>query len=84
MEVKLAYYRKKDWKRYIKIVDDPENMHDTWFDWHKDYEKMKQELTSKGFVIIDIVVDLDELLEFCKFEGIRLDGKARAEFVQQK
>ena len=28
--VKLAYYRKNDWKRFIKIIDDRENMHDTW------------------------------------------------------
>jgi hypothetical protein len=37
--IKLAYYRKKDWKRFVKIIADRESMHDTWHDWHKDFEK---------------------------------------------
>jgi len=27
--VKLAYYRKEDWNRFIDMIDDKESMHDT-------------------------------------------------------
>ena len=82
--IKLAYYRKKDWKRFVKIIDDRERMHDTWYDWHKDFEKTKRNFTNQGFEVVDIVVDLDELKEYCKLRGIKNDGKARSQFVQAK
>ena len=80
--VKLAYYRKKDWKRFLKIISDRESMHDTWYDWHKDFEKVKRDLTNQGFKVDVISVDLDELTEYCKRKGIKIDGKARSQFVQ--
>ncbi len=84
MEVRLAYYRKKDWKRFIKIIDDRESVHDTWRDWHKDFLRVKRELTGRGFKVIDTVVDLNELTAYCKLRGIKNDGSARSKFVQAK
>jgi hypothetical protein len=82
--VKLAYYRKKDWKRFVNIIDDRESMHETWYDWHKGYEKAKRDLINQGFEVVDIVVDLDELMKYCKLKGIKNDGSARSQFVQAK
>ena len=82
--VKLAYYRKKDWKRFVNMIDDRESMHDTWHDWHKAFEKTKRDLINQGFEVIDIIVDLDELTEYCKLRGIENDGSARSQFVQAK
>jgi diphthamide synthase (EF-2-diphthine--ammonia ligase) len=82
--IKLAYYKKKDWKRFVKIIADRESMHDTWHAWNKDYERTKRDLTNQGFDVVDIVVDLDELMEYCRLKGIKNDGKARSQFVQEK
>jgi len=80
--IKLAYYRKKDWKRFLKIIDDRESMHDTWNAWQKDFLKAKNELLEQGFVVDNVEIDLDELINYCKMRGIRNDGKARSQFVQ--
>ena len=82
--IKLAYYRKKDWKRFIKIIDDRESMHDTWNEWHKAFLKTKKDLISQGFEVTDIEVDLNELIKYCEIRGIKKDGKARSQFVQAK
>lgn len=82
--IKLAYYRKKDWRRFLKIIDDRENMHDTWVEWHKDFLKVKNELAAKGLEVIVVEIDLDELTNYCKQRGIKNDGKARSQFVQAK
>lgn len=82
--IKLAYYQKKDWKRFIKIIADRESMHDTWYDWHKAFETTKRGLINQGFEVIDIVVNMDELIEHCKLRGIKNDGNARSQFVQAK
>ncbi len=83
MVINIAYYRKKDWKRFIKIIADRESMHDTWHDWHRDFKETKRDLTSRGFEVFDFVVDLDELEEYCRLRGIKNDGKARAQFVNR-
>ena len=82
--IKLAYYKKKDWKHFIKIIDDRESMHDTWNDWHKAFLKTKKDLISQGFELTDIEIDLNELTNYCKIRGIKNDGKARSQFVQTK
>ena len=82
--IKLAYYRKKDWKRFVKIIADRESMHNTWHEWNKVFEKTKRDLINQGFEVVNIVVDLDELTEYCKLRGIKNDGSARSQFVQAK
>ena len=66
----------------MKTIADRESMHDTWDDWHKDFEKTKRDLTNLGFEVVGVVVDLDELAEYCKLRGLKNDGKARSQFVQ--
>ena len=46
--VNLAYYREEDWERFIRSIDDPESMQNTWKEWHKAYLKAKKELISGG------------------------------------
>lgn len=82
--IKLAYYRKEDWKRFTRIIADRDNMHGNWNDWHKAFQKMKKDLTNQGFQVVEVVVDLDELTEYCKKRGIKNDGRARSMFVQAK
>jgi hypothetical protein len=84
IEIKLAYYRKKDWKRFIETIDDRERMHETWNEWHQAFLKLKQDFISRGFEVTAVKIDLNELIAYCKIRGIKNDGEARSEFVQAK
>ena len=79
--VNLAYYREEDWERFIRSIDDPESMHNTWKEWHEAYLKTKKELIFRGLKVNDFVVDIDELAKYCILQGIKNDGKARSKFV---
>ena len=83
MEVNLAYYRKKDWKKLLSIIDDRDSMHDTWEEWNKSYLEAKRSLTSKGMIVNDYVVDLNKLKEYCTSRGLKINGKARSQFVSK-
>ncbi len=83
MEVNLAYYRKKDWVKFLKIIDDKDSMHDTWNEWHKSYLKAKQGLISNGLIVNEIVVDLNKIKNYCLTKGLKIDGKARSQFVSE-
>lgn len=81
--VNMAFYRSEDWSRLLSIVDDRHVFHDTWEEWHQQYQKSKKQLTSQGFKVKDVVVNLDELISFCFLKGIKNDGEARSRFVTQ-
>ena len=82
--VNLAFYNKKDWKNFLNLIDDRDSMHATWKEWNKAYLKTKETLLSQGFLVREIVVDLDELQNYCLMRGIKIDGKARSQFVSTK
>ena len=82
--IKLAFYKKQDWKRFIEIIDDRETMHETWKQWHKAYLKLRKHFISQGFEVVDIEVDLEELIQYCRLNGLKNDGSARSKFVQTK
>lgn len=82
--IKLAYYRKEDWTRFLNMIDDRESMHDNWEDWYKAFEKSKNDLKKQGFEVENVIVDLDELAYYCLTKRIQNDGKARSAFVIDK
>ena len=82
--VGLACYQKKDWGKFLELIDDKESMHDTWKEWNKAYLRAKENLTSLGLTVKDCVIDLVELETYCKLKGIKNNGKARSLFVSDK
>ncbi|UWX55739.1 hypothetical protein NYZ99_04755 [Maribacter litopenaei] len=84
MEVNLAYYRKKDWKKFLSMIDDRESMFDTWKEWHKSYLMAKKQLSNKGLKVYDVEVDLVKLDHYCRENGLKNIGKTRSQFVSNK
>ena len=60
IEINIAYYEKKEWKRFLQSIDDKDSMHATWKEWHNAYQKIKEELISQDYVGNDFVVNIDE------------------------
>jgi len=82
-KVKLAYYREKEWNRFLDLIDDRESQYENWEDWHKAFLKTKMELISQGLHVVDFIVDIDKLQNFCNERGIKNNGKTRSEFTAQ-
>lgn len=81
MEVNLAFYRKKDWKKFLTMIDDRDSMFDTWKEWHKSYLKTKKELSVYGLKVNDVEVDIAKLDKYCQENGLKNNGKTRSQFV---
>lgn len=84
MEVNLAFYRKKDWKKFLAMIDDRESMFDTWKEWHNSYLRTKKELSSNGLKVNHVQVDLNELGQYCCENGLKNNGRTRSQFVSHK
>ena len=83
MVIKLGYYRKEDWEKFISIIDDKESMHSSWYKWHESYSKAKKDLEKQGFTVIKTVIDLDKLIKFCSEKKCKNTGLVRSQFIQQ-
>ena len=79
--VNLAYYKKEDWDRFIRSIDDRESMDKTWEEWHKNFLKTKTSLAITGFQVNEVHVDIDKLTKYCRKKGIKNDGRPRSQFV---
>ena len=83
LAIKLGYYRKEDWEKFISLIDDKESMHSSWYEWHEAYNKSKRDLEKQGFTVIKTVVDLDKLIKFCSERKLKNIGSVRSQFIQQ-
>jgi hypothetical protein len=81
--INLAYYHKKDWPRFLEIIDDRASQHENWEDWYKDFKKWKKNLIREGYTVNEYPVNLDELIVYCNSLGIKIDGKARSSFASK-
>jgi len=81
LTINIAFYNKKDWNHFLESIDDKDDMHDSWEEWYHEYQHIKNGLILLGFYVNDIVVDIDELINYCTKSGIKNDGKARSQFV---
>lgn len=84
LNVNIGYYKKEDWNRYKEIMEDKGKLHDSWYAWNMDFKKAKKKLRKQGIRVNEVIVNLDELVKFCKEKELIIDGKARSMFVQQK
>lgn len=82
-EIKLAYYKKNDWDKLIKSIVDKHVMHESWEEWNKAYERTKKRLKNEGFIVHDMVIDIDSLNKYCVERGVVNDGKARSQYASQ-
>jgi hypothetical protein len=80
----IAYYREEDWNKFLNSIDDRDRMPETWHEWHESYLKARNGLKAQGFKVRKIVVDIDELQQYCMDKGIKNNGQARSMFVTLK
>ena len=82
-EIKIAYYRKSDWDKFMRSIVDRDTMHNTWEEWNQDYNKAKKNLKDEGCVVHEMIIDIDELNLYCIERGVMNDGRARSQYVAQ-
>lgn len=83
-QINIAHYREQDWDRFVRMVDDPDTLHETWEEWKLAEIELKLSLESDGFLVREVMVNLDELDNFCKAQKVKNNGQSRSRFIQLK
>jgi hypothetical protein len=80
----IAIYRPEDWRQFREISEDRNDLEATWLEWNDGINRFEDTLRKKHITCYKILVELDELLEYCRQEGVPVNGKSRAAFTAEK
>ena len=80
----IATYKPEQWDAFLASATDRDALDDTWEKWHNSLQKLIAEFEAKRLPYRFVELDVDEINEFCKREGIPNDGRARAELARRK
>jgi hypothetical protein len=69
-----AWYRRQDYERIRKIMDDGDKLPQTFEEWENKAKSRIASAKALGITIIPVILDPHEFLAFCKREGYRRRG----------
>ncbi|MBT3423443.1 MAG: hypothetical protein HOD63_13205 [Bacteroidetes bacterium] len=61
----LPYYLPEQYKQLLQIVDDIDSFTENWEDWNKNFIEFKSEMDKKGIECKEVIVDVEELHNYC-------------------
>ena len=77
----MGEYLPEDYDEILRISIDKENFYDTWEDWKKNKERAKKQMEAGGLKVIDIIVRPEELVKYCRKNGLEINGQSRSQFI---
>ncbi|HEX6566955.1 MAG TPA: hypothetical protein VF020_21875 [Chthoniobacterales bacterium] len=80
----IATYKPQQWEAFLASAADRDALEDTWEEWNAGLQLLTAEFDVKKVPYIFVELDVDEINEFCRGEGIVNDGRARAELARRK
>lgn len=80
----IGEYLKKDYKEILRISEDRDNMDESWKEWKASKNRAIKNFQKMGMKTIDIIVTPEELVKYCRKNGLKINGQSRAGFISYK
>jgi hypothetical protein len=77
----IAWYKKDEYDKLLRVIIDKDSMPLNYNDWLEIATATIEDLKNQGFNVKKIVVDVDELIEWCRVMKKENTAKNRALFV---
>jgi hypothetical protein len=84
MVLGVAWYRADQWQRFRALASDRDALHESYAEWEASAIEKLRELGTLGIVARAVLIDIDELVQWCRERKLAVDGAARAQFVAEK
>ena len=79
--VALAAYSEADYEDILEMMDDGEDLPDTYQDWLDLSLEKEQGLLKQGYPVTRIMIRPKTFDSWCRISGLRPNAEARAEFA---
>jgi hypothetical protein len=80
----VAWYRAEQWQRFRALAADKDALHDRYVEWEAAATEKVRELRARGIDVQPVLIDVEELAQWCQDRKMAIDGAARSQFVAEK
>jgi hypothetical protein len=77
----IATYRPDQWDALRAVAADRDSMDETWEKWNARIEELITGLEAKGHAYICLQLDVEEIEQYCKEQGVPNDSNARTQLA---
>ena len=77
----FAWYRPEQWSRLREVSADCEELEETFAEWEALAEQTLRSLRAQGMNVDKVMIDVEELLVWCKDRGLPVNASARSHYV---
>ena len=82
--VAFAWYQRATWEQLKMVVDDPEQMDESYEAWFKGSVEAFREFRMGGYLVEKIYLTLDEIEAYCLEKGLDNINETRADLATAK
>ena len=79
--VGIGFYRREQWPLLLDAADDSHILEKTYDEWLDVVDTSIDAIKAHGLEPKLVDVDVDQLISFCRKEGIRNDAGARSKYI---
>jgi hypothetical protein len=79
----FGWFTREQWQRLIEVVEDRNELDDTYEQWEKSAVAAMQMIERQGHKVERVYIEVEALVSWCKRKGLTVNGKSRAEYVTQ-
>ena len=81
MPIAVAVYLPEQYPRLLATAEDARDLEATWQEWHQVLQETKQKMAALGMHLIEVIVDLDALEQYCQEQGLKNTSGTRAQYA---
>lgn len=81
--VGLAWFDRKQWQRLTEVVEDRNELDDTFELWRQSALEAARTMEREGQRVEKVHIEVESLVSWCKEKGLPVNGKSRADYVTQ-
>ena len=77
----LAWFDRKQWQRLTEVVEDRNELDDTYEQWEHGAHDALRNFELQGQKVEKVHVNVEALVSWCKAKSLPVNGKSRSEYV---
>ncbi len=81
MPMAVAVYLPEQYPRLLATAEDASDLEATWQEWQQVLQETKQKMAALGMHLVDVIVDLDALEQYCQEQGLKNTSSTRAQYA---
>ena len=80
----IGWYKEEQWSLLLEQSVDRNDLAFTYDEWKKNAFKLMMDLTNRGIQCEKTMIDVEEMIKWCKDNHRPLDGESRTKYISLK